>query len=210
MINKTLPTSDLPAKLNYDKLTIFKLKICMLLVKVSDMIHDKLPTVVEKQILTYDELKYIVKIKLAAQHMNHLLEIFVEQKSLPEFHLQSLYILNMFLKNVIIEGIFLKLELGESTIDELYNVIRSSRQLDYPVPPKCVFCKKDIIGLTCNPLHIDSRCNISLMQVINLPYYKCSICCGIVHEKMKEVYDVVLCPNCDIPLQLISKLIGGT
>lgn len=47
------------------------------------------------------------------------------------------------------------------------------------------------------------------MPITGLPYYKCPYCECIVHNKLNEVYNIVLCSYCDIPMNFISFLINS-
>lgn len=145
MLEKKLPCDGLPAGLDYDKLSLIQLKTCLWLAQSSEMMYNKMYTIEEYNILRYEEFKYIVQIKLAIDHMQHLLELIAEGTKLSEFHMQSLDIINMFLKEKICNDTIPNLGLGKNTIDELYEVISAVNELEYPPPPTCMWCKENIL-----------------------------------------------------------------
>ncbi|KAK4877725.1 hypothetical protein RN001_010231 [Aquatica leii] len=145
LLQKTLTTDELPQELDYDKLSLVQLKTCFWLAKSSEMMHDKTQLYRKVSVIKFDEVKYILKIKLAIQHAHYLLQCLASGDNLSEFHMQSLDIINMFLKETILDGIIHKLGLGKVTIDELYDVIIVANELQYPPPPKCLWCEEHIL-----------------------------------------------------------------
>ncbi|KAF5295487.1 hypothetical protein FQR65_LT10475 [Abscondita terminalis] len=165
ILQKKLPTDDLPKELDYDKMSLVQLKTCFWLSKSSEMMNHKTQLFRIDSLVKFEGVKLILKIKLALDHVHRLLQILSNGEQLSEFHMQSLDVINMFLKETVLNG------------------------------------------LSCVPPHPDMRCQISFMPITKIPFYKCPFCKCVVNKKVNEVYKTVLCPYCDVPLKLVSRLI---
>jgi hypothetical protein len=155
----------------------------------------------EYHIKAYVLLNYAVDIKLAVERMTKLLNIYFSEKKLSLFQMQSLDLLNFFLKEMVVKEILTKANLGETFIDDMYNVMKIANELQYPPMPQCFWCGEKIIGTSCIPYHPDSRCAISLIPINVTPGYKCSFCKCVVSKEMDREYYPIFCPYCDIPMK---------
>ncbi|XP_031346109.1 uncharacterized protein LOC116172967 [Photinus pyralis] len=207
LLDRKLSNEGLSPELDYDKMSLVQLKMCLALAKSSEVMVRNSPVMQTTPTLKSDEFKYILKIRLAMDHMYRLLDQLANGGQLSVFHMQSLDLLNAFLKETVAKGMILRLLLGKLTLDGLYDIIATASELKYPDPPVCVWCEEKIIGLSCVPAHSDTRCCISFMPVTHLPYYKCKFCKSTVHVKLTDVYKTMLCPYCDIPLSYVGRLI---
>ncbi|KAK5642866.1 hypothetical protein RI129_009033 [Pyrocoelia pectoralis] len=212
LLDRKLSNEGLSPDLDYDKLSLVQLKMCFSLAKSSEMMNSNSSVLRKNSILKCDEFRYILKIRVAMEHMYRLLDSLASGSDLSVFHMQSLDILNMFLKETVSKGMIPKLCLGKVTLDGLYDIIATANELKYPDPPTCVWCEENIlsiiIGLSCVPAHRDSRCCISYMPIIHLPYFRCQFCKCIVHNELSGIYKTLLCPYCDIPLNYVGTLIS--
>ncbi|EEZ99572.2 hypothetical protein TcasGA2_TC001557 [Tribolium castaneum] len=198
---KVFPWKGIDRNLNYDTLPLLKLKILRWIAKLSEKIYPMISRVEEYHIKAYVLLNYAVDIKLAVQRMTKLLNIYFSEKKLSLFQMQSLDLLNFFLKEMVVKDVLTKANLGETFIDEIFNVVKIANELQYPPMPQCLWCGEKIIGSSCVPFHADSRCAISLMPLNLTPGYKCPFCKCVVSKEIDKEYYPIFCPYCDIPMK---------
>ncbi|XP_068918058.1 uncharacterized protein [Tenebrio molitor] len=198
---KVFPWRNIDRNINYDALPLLKLKILRWIAKLSEKIYPMISRVEEYHIKAYVLLNYAVDIKLAVERMTKLLNIYFSEKKLSLFQMQSLDLLNFFLKEMVVKEILTKANLGETFIDDMYNVMKIANELQYPPMPQCFWCGEKIIGTSCIPYHPDSRCAISLIPINVTPGYKCSFCKCVVSKEMDREYYPIFCPYCDIPMK---------
>ncbi|KAJ3661420.1 hypothetical protein Zmor_005815 [Zophobas morio] len=189
---KVFPWKGIDPNLNYDTLPLLKLKILRWISKLSEKIYPMIARVEEYHIKAYVLLNYAVDIKLAVQRMTKLLNVYFSEKKLSLFQMQSLDLLNFFLKEMVVTDVLTKANLGEVFVDEMYNVMKIANELQYPPMPQWT---------SCVPYHLDSRCAISLMPLHITPGYKCPFCKCVVSKDMDKEYYPIFCPYCDIPMK---------
>lgn len=149
---------------------------------------------------SYEDVLQIFSIKMATSRILHLLKLYEAKDELTAFQLHNIYVLNSFLKQIVAEDWIIKLELGDSIINLLFNIILRANNVDYPSIPNCLRCDDRLMGITCQPAHFDMKCSISFMQIAKYPDIRCLLCGSIAHSEMEKEYDILMCPHCRIPM----------
>ncbi|XP_025830492.1 uncharacterized protein LOC108741769 isoform X2 [Agrilus planipennis] len=145
LVEKKLPCFGLPQNVDYDLFSLTKLKTYLWLAKASEMIIDKVLFINEYNIKTFDDIKMILKIKLTVKHMEDLFELYNKNKTLTKFQMNSLYLHNLFLKDVVYDNRLEKLGLGENTFDSITVALTKSNCFEYPEVPTCFICEENIL-----------------------------------------------------------------
>ncbi|XP_057658637.1 uncharacterized protein LOC130895405 [Diorhabda carinulata] len=197
---KRFPWLGLPLALNYDTLSLTKLKTLRLIAKISEMIFSLIPVVKNYNIKPFILLHYLVSIKLVTQRMTMLLNKSIKNK-LTDFQMHSLYIQNVFLKEMVAKNILPKAKVGKTFINEMKSVMEIANEMEYPEPLTCVWCGDKIMGPLCFPPHVDTRCCFSMMPIFILFDYKCPHCKAVAHKSVEEEYSQIFCPYCDIAME---------
>lgn len=143
--DKKFPWQGIEKNLNYDTLSLIKLKVLRWIARMSEKVYLIVPRIEEYNIKAYVLLHYMVDIKLAVGRMTKLLNIYFTDKKLSLFQMQSLDLLNFFLKEMVAKDILAKANLGETFIDEIYGVMRIANEIQYPPMPHCLWCGENIL-----------------------------------------------------------------
>ncbi|KAL3275372.1 hypothetical protein HHI36_020139 [Cryptolaemus montrouzieri] len=200
---KKFPWQGIDANLDYDKLPLLQLKSLRWIAKLSEKVYNVVPSITEYNIKPYVLLHYLVTIKLVLKRMKKLMGVLANGVELTTFQMRSLDIQNMYLKEMVLMKILEKCKVGEKFVDEITEVMEKANELEYPDMPPCFWCGEKITGPTCIPVHVDSRCSISMMQIFLVPGFKCPLCKCVAHPEIAKETDVVICPYCDIPMDQI-------
>ncbi|XP_018570513.1 uncharacterized protein LOC108910411 [Anoplophora glabripennis] len=199
--DKRFPWLGIPAELDYDNLSLLKLKTLRWLAKLSEMVFNTVPVVKNYDIKPYIILHYLVQIKLILKRLNGLLSKKQSGEELSLFQMRSIDIQNFFLKEMVVKNVLAKANVGRNFINEIKQVMRVANELRYPAMLHCVWCGEKIIGPVCLPPHADSRCSITMMPIYLVTSYKCPFCKALAHKEVGKEEDVIFCPYCDVPME---------
>ncbi|CAH1170360.1 unnamed protein product [Phaedon cochleariae] len=204
MKEKQFPWSGIPPDINYDDLPLIKLKTLRLIAKMSEMVFNLIPVVTNYEIKPFVILHYLVEIKLVIKRMKKLLSLLSSKKILTEFQMRSLCVQNFFLKEIVVRDILPKANVGKRFIEEIRSVMELANELQYPDMMRCVWCGEKILGPTCLPPHVDSRCSFSIMPILIMPAYKCPYCKCLAHKQIEKEEYPIICQYCDIYMERIQ------
>ncbi|XP_074030275.1 uncharacterized protein isoform X2 [Leptinotarsa decemlineata] len=200
---KYFPFLGLPSDLNYDTLSLPKLKTLRVIAKLSEMVFKKVRIVKSYDLKPYVLLHYLVEIKLVVNRMRRLLKLLSSGQKLSEFQMRSIFIQNIFLKEMVVKDILPKSNVGNTFIEDIMSVMELANELKYPEPMDCIWCGEKILGPSCLPPHVDSRCSITMMPISIIPMYKCPHCKALGHKEVKKEQNNIFCVYCDIPMEKI-------
>lgn len=139
------PWLGIDPDLNYDTMSLVKLKTLRHIAKLSEKLFAVVPNIPQYNIKSFRLLNYMVDIKLAVQRIAKLLDTYFTQNKLSLFQMRSLDLLNFFLKEIVSEDVLVEANLGEVFVDEIYNVMRVANELEYPPMPQCNWCGENIL-----------------------------------------------------------------
>lgn len=106
-------------------------------------------TITSHNILKSSEFKAIISLKVVLNHMKRLLTLCNKNSdAVSTFHLQSLDVLNGYLKEVVADDLILRFGLGEDVIADVYQAMMLANELSYPLPPTCFLCQENILLLS--------------------------------------------------------------
>ncbi|KAJ8925213.1 hypothetical protein NQ315_001399 [Exocentrus adspersus] len=193
--DKRFPWLGLPSTLNYDDLSLTRLKTLRWLAQLSEMVYSTVPVIRNYNIKPFVILHYLVQIKLVVKRLDLLLNLHGTGTELSVFQKRSLEIQNFFLKEMVAKNVLAKANVGRGFIGDMRRVMGIANELRYPDMVQC------IIGPVCVPPHADSRCSLTMMPIFLVPGYKCPFCKALAHKEIEKQQDVFLCPYCDVPME---------
>ncbi|KAI4470974.1 transcription factor iiic subunit delta n-term [Holotrichia oblita] len=113
VLDKELPANIQSIDIDYDNMSLYKLKLLLFISKSLEAIAEQTGNIsfISK---STEDIQQIVTIKLSIKRIGHLLKLQECSSNLTEFQLHNIYVLNTFLKQIVVENWILKLELGNS------------------------------------------------------------------------------------------------
>lgn len=103
-------------------------------------------TITKHNILKSQEFKTMIQLTSSLNHMKRLFVLYSKNGgNIDEFHLQSLDLLNGYLKEIVADDVILKLGLGDDVIEDVYQAMRLANEISYPLPPICFLCQENIL-----------------------------------------------------------------
>ncbi|XP_030766057.1 uncharacterized protein LOC115890073 [Sitophilus oryzae] len=198
------PWLGIDPDLNYDTLSLHKLKTLRLIAQMSETVFSVVKEVRSYDIKPYILIHYLVDIKLITKRLNKLFSQMNSGKKLSDFQMRSIELQLFFLKETVLNGILAKAEIGENFIKDISHVLSIGNEIEFPDMVPCQFCGEKLIGPTCVPPHADSRCCFTMHQIFVTPTHRCNNCDSVVHKEALLELTRPLCPYCDIPLQKIT------
>lgn len=196
--NKLHLQEKLPPDENYSTFSMYKLKLHWWLSKLNESFLGQNAT--ECNILkSSGDIVELINFMKIVSRLKYLIELHTSNK-ISMFQLQNMDVLYNYIKSLVLGDAVKSFQLEDTVLTSVIAVVVKARSVDFPLPPKCMICGENIIGIECFPPHFDMRCAISYMQVDKLPCYKCIFCKNIVNNNLENEVDIILCPMCDIPL----------
>ncbi|CAH2011790.1 unnamed protein product [Acanthoscelides obtectus] len=138
---KRFPWLGISPDLNYDKLSIYHLKLLRQLAKLSEMVFNFVPVVKNYDIKPFILTHYLLQIKLVVQRLKRLLA----QKDLSVYQMRSIDVQNFFLKEMIAKNILAKSNVGKTFIDDIRSVMEVANEMRYPDTMQCIWCGENIL-----------------------------------------------------------------
>lgn len=144
---KEYPCEEYPfiLTLNYDKLNILELKTMMYLSKITETVYRKKPRDINRNIEVSTIFEVIINFKLAVQHIRYLLHLHSTGVALTTFQMNTLEMLDGYIREIIAVDILQRYGLLTNTMDELYELMTYMHNLKYPQMAKCFWCDTDIL-----------------------------------------------------------------
>ncbi|KAL1492181.1 hypothetical protein ABEB36_012666 [Hypothenemus hampei] len=195
------PWLGLNKNMDLDNCSLIELKTLRLIAKISETIFCKVKRVVSYDIKPYVLLHYLVKIRIIINNLRKLFKDRDQGRELSEFEMRSIDLQVFFLKEVVVNGILPKAEVGCNFIKDISNILTVANELEYPDMIRCNFCGEKLIGNACLPPHSDSRCVFTMMPIFISPAYKCILCHSLALDQVATM--PVLCPYCDYPMEKV-------
>lgn len=145
--SKRYPCEKYPfiLKINYDKLTLLELKTLLHVSRITKVISTKKVQDVNRNIESSTIYDILVQIKLAIKRMKDLVHQHQQSKTLSEFQMNSLEIVDSYLREVIMVNTLRKYRMAESTANDIYDLMAYVHNLEFPAMPKCFWCKENIL-----------------------------------------------------------------
>lgn len=132
-------------QLDYDKLTFLELKTLMILSKTTETVYRKKSRDVNRNIEVSTIFEMITNLNLAIQHIRYLLQLHSTGIKLTNFQMNTLEILDGYLREVIAADVLQRYQLLENTGNAIYEVMTYMHNLEYPPMPKCYWCNTNIL-----------------------------------------------------------------
>lgn len=85
--------------------------------------------------------------------INKLLTLRNNGQQLSKFQMQSIDVQNMFLKEMVVQDVLAKANVGVNFIDEIYKIIILANELKYPGMPQCHWCGQNILLIRFIPIY---------------------------------------------------------
>lgn len=129
-------------KLNYDALDMYDLKMLLHLSRVTQTVYSRITKDINRNIEPPLIFDIILQLKFA---INCMSEWMYDCDKLTKFQMNSLEILDGFLRETIHSKVLLRYKLRKTSIDEIYDILSDAHNLEYPEMPKCIWCCNNIL-----------------------------------------------------------------
>ncbi|CAH0547778.1 unnamed protein product [Brassicogethes aeneus] len=150
---KRFPWVGIDPNLNYDKLSLTQLKTLRIISKISETLYTHVPKIESYDIKPYLILHYLVCIKNAVYRINKLMNMKNQGVELSKFQMRSIDLQNMFLKEMVVQDVLAKANVGETFIDEVYEVMQMANEMKFPDMQQCFWCGENILFLIPNKVN---------------------------------------------------------
>lgn len=147
MRHKKYPCEKYPfiLKLDYDTLSLLELKTLLHISKITRVIYSRKVQDVNRNIESVTTLAIIIQIKLAIKRMRDLVQHHSEGKQLTQFQMNSLELVDAYLREIILGNTLKKFGLTKNTANEIYDLMASAHNMEFPPMPRCFWCKNNIL-----------------------------------------------------------------
>lgn len=136
--------------MDYDVLSFLEIKTLFHISKITRVIYSRKVQDVNRNIESATAFAIIMQIKLAIKRMSDLVQQSSDGRQLTQFQMNSLELADSYLKETILGNNLQKFGLTKRTADEIYDLMAVVHNMEFPLMPKCFWCKNNILFYCIN------------------------------------------------------------